>query len=549
MGNVSRRSFVKIAGVGAASLSFAGLLSACSADEDSSGSASNTKPSTLVEGQVIVAMNTGSEPAAGFDPLVSWGCGEHVHEPLIQSTLITTDVDMNFVNDLATSYECSEDGLTWTFIVRTDAKFTDGQPLTAEDVAFTLNGILESDGAQADLSMVSTVVALDAETVVITMKKPFSALLHILAVIGIVPTHAYDQSYGTHPIGSGRYMLEQWDQGQQVILVANPDYYGEKPLMERVVVVFMEEDAALAAVQAGQVDIAFTSAIFSDQQLSGYEMLACETVDSRGISLPIVEPGTTRVDGGTEYPAGNAVTSSLAVRQAINYAVDRDKLIENVLNGYGSPAYSVCDGMPWASADMVVKTNITQAQELLAKDGWVLGSDGVLEKDGVRASFDLIYSANDSARQALASEFANQLAEIGIEVKTVGLGWDDIYPRQFSDPVLWGWGSNSPSELYELNYSSGWGNFSCYENAESDAYFDAALAVPSIEDSYDLWHKAQWDGKQGPAPQGEATWVWLANVDHLYFKREDLDVAKQKPHPHGHGWSLVNNVDQWKWLA
>ncbi len=77
-----------------------------------------------------------SEPAAGFDPLFSWGCARHVHEPLIQSTLITTDADLNFVNDLATSYECSSDGLTWTFHIRDDAHFTDGEQLTAHDVAF-----------------------------------------------------------------------------------------------------------------------------------------------------------------------------------------------------------------------------------------------------------------------------------------------------------------------------------------------------------------------------------------------------------------------------
>ena len=59
--------------------------------------------------------------------------------------------------------------------------------------------------------------------------------------------------------------------------------------------------------------------------------------------------------------------------------------------------------------------------------------------------------------------------------------------------------------------------------------------------------KAMWDGTEGVAPKGAATWAWIANVDHLYFKREGLDVAHQKPHPHGHGWSLVNNVDTWSW--
>ena len=141
------------------------------------------------------------------------------------------------------------------------------------------------------------------------------------------------------------------------------------------------------------------------------------------------------------------------------------------------------------------------------------------------------------------------MKELGIEVSIKGASWDDIYPHQYSDPILWGWGSNAPVETYELNYSTGWGNYACYENENVDSYLDEALAVPHVEDSYELFQKAQWDEatQQGVAPQGAATWVWLANVDHLYFKRVNLNVAKQKPHPHGHGWSLVNNVDTWSW--
>ena len=542
--NMTRRRFAQLIAAGGASVACAGVLSACGGNgADGSPSANDAG----VKNQVIVAMNMNSEPAAGFDPFVSWGCGEHVHEPLIQSTLITTDADLEFVNDLATEYYCADDGMTWYFTIRDDAKFTDGEPLTASDVAFTINGIIESEAAEADLSMVEKAVATDDTHVEITMTKPYNALLYTLAVVGIVPEHAHGEDYGANPIGSGRYMLEQWDRGQQVILKANPDYYGEAPKMERVVVVFMEEDAALAAVRAGQVDIAYTSATYSDQTSEGYELFACETVDSRGISLPSIAAGQTKADGAHEYPAGNDVTCDLAVRRAINYGVDRQAMIDNVLNGYGTPAYSVCDSSPWGSPDMKVETDVEAAKKLLDEAGWALGEDGIRSKDGVRAAFDMYYASDDSVRQALAAEFADQMKELGIEVSIKGASWDDIYPHEFATPILWGWGSNAPTELYELTYSKGWGNYACYDNAEIDSYLDEALAVPYIEDSYELFQKAQWDGTQGVAPQGAATWVWLANVDHLYFKRTGLEVAEQKPHPHGHGWSLVNNVDRWSW--
>ncbi len=542
--NMTRRRFAQLIAAGGASVACAGVLSACGGNgADGSPSANDAG----VKNQVIVAMNMNSEPAAGFDPFVSWGCGEHVHEPLIQSTLITTDVNLEFVNDLATEYYCADDGMTWYFTIRDDAKFTDGEPLSASDVAFTINGIIESEAAEADLSRVEKAVATDDTHVEITMTKPYNALLYTLAVVGIVPEHAHGEDYGANPIGSGRYMLEQWDRGQQVILKANPDYYGEAPKMERVVVVFMEEDAALAAVRAGQVDIAYTSATYSDQASEGYELFACETVDSRGISLPSIAAGQTKADGANEYPAGNDVTCDLTVRRAINYGVDRQAMIDNVLNGYGTPAYSVCDSSPWGSPDMKVETDVEAAKKLLDEAGWASGEDGVRSKDGIRAAFDMYYASDDSVRQALAAEFADQMKELGIEVSIKGASWDDIYPHEFSTPILWGWGSNAPTELYELTYSQGWGNYACYDNAEIDSYLDEALAVPYIEDSYELFQKAQWDGTQGVALQGAATWVWLANVDHLYFKRTGLEVAEQKPHPHGHGWSLVNNVDQWSW--
>lgn len=545
-GRLTRRGFLSAAGA-CAGLAASAALAGCAGRQGAGGSSDSvvtSKGST----QVVIAMNPTSEPAAGFDPLVAWGCGEHVHEPLIQSTLITTDEDLNFVNDLATDYLCSSDGLVWTFTIRDDVVFSDGEPLSARDVAFTVNGAIDSAMSEADLSMVDRAVAVSDTVVELHLNKPHNALLYTLAVLGIVPEHAYGPEYGRNPIGSGRYVLERWEKGQQVIFTANPKYYGRKPSMERVVVVFMDEDAALAAVQKGEVDIAYTYATHARQAFEGYELAAYKTVDSRGVSLPSVPAGGTKlVEGDMAFNTGNDVTADVAVRRAINCGLDRDAVIEHVLDGYGKVAYSVGDGMPWSSPDMKVELDREKAARLLDEAGWKRGEDGVRSRDGVRAAFDIWYSSDDSVRQALANEFANQMAELGLEVTPRGGSWDEIYLHQFSQPVLWGWGSNSPVEVYELNYSTGWGNYSCYESEITDAYLDEALAQTDVEASYEYWRKAMWDGVEGVAPQGAATWAWIANVDHLYFKREGLDVAHQKPHPHGHGWSLVNNVDAWSW--
>lgn len=531
------------------------LLSGCGsagqAKEEREGSREESRTETADEGSraedtVVVAMSTSSEPAAGFNPCMNWGCGEHCHEPLIQSTLIRTTADMGFENDLAVDYGVSEDGLTWTFTIREDVQFTDGEALTAEDVAFTFQTALSTANSEADLSMLASVEAVDAATVVFHLNKPYNAFLYTLAVFGIVPEHCYDAaSYGEHPVGSGRYILKQWDRGQQVILEANPDYYGNAPQMQTVVVLFMEEDAALAAVKAGQVDVAYTSAIYSEEQIAGYHLFSCKSVDSRGISLPVVSSGKEVTDAGRVYAAGNDVTSNRALRQAMSYALDRQAMIDNVLNGYGQVAYSVSDHMPWSSADMVVPFDREKAMQILADGGWSdADGDGVLEKNGQKAEFTVYYAATDSVRQALTAEFSNQMKEVGIQVHYEGLGsWDELYTKMYSDPIIWGWGSNSPVENYQLYAANGACNYTGYASEKTDACLEAALAATDLEASYALWQQAQAD----VGPQGEALWVWFANIDHLYFVRDGLTIAEQKLHPHGHGWSLANNVDAWSW--
>lgn len=524
-----------------------GSLWGCSADSRSQADSSVSAEGESHDASVVVAMGPTSEPEAGFDPAFGWGAGEHVHEPLIQSTLTVTNTDLTIGYDLATDVSVSEDGLTWTVTIRDDVYFTDGDPLTAEDVAFTYNTVKESSSVN-DFTMLDQAQALDDTTVVFTMNRPFSIWPYTMAVVGIVPAHAYDPAtYGTNPIGSGRYILKQWDRGQQVILEANPDYYGEKPAMEQVTILFMEEDAAFLAAQAGQVDVAYTSATYSMETVEGYSLASYASVDNRGFNLPAIPAGEVNENG---VPVGNDFTSDVLVRRALNIGVDRQEMIDNVLNGYGTPAYSVCDQMPWYNEDSQVAYDPEGAAALLDEAGWLLGEDGIRKKDGKQAELVLLYSQGDSVRQALAVDFANQMEELGIVCSVEGVGWDTAYDRALSTPLLWGWGAHSPMELYNIYHTlpgTGSAQYSPYANEAVDAAMDEALACSDLEESYQLWQQAEWNGTTGVTQEGDIPWVWLVNIDHLYWVRDGLQVAEQKIHPHGHGWSVVNNVDQWSW--
>lgn len=480
---------------------------------------------------LTVVLPATSEPAAGFDPAFGWGAGEHVHEPLLQSTLTVTNPDLTIGYDLATAMEVSGDGLAWTVDIREGVKFTDGEPLTAQDVAFTYNTVKNTSSVN-DFTMLDRAEAVGDTTVVFHMARPFSIWPYTMAVVGILPEHAYDPAnYGSNPIGSGRYMLKRWDRGQQAILESNPDYYGPQPRMEQVAILFMEEDAAFLAVQAGQADLAYTSAPYAGQNVDGYSLLSVRTVDNRGVNLPVTM---------------SSPTMELPVRQAINMGIDRQRMIDHVLNGHGTPAYSVCDGMPWYSPVNEVEYDPEGAKALLDEWGWPAGPDGIRVRgaSGMKLSLTIYYIVGDSVRQGLAAELANQLRELGIQADIKGVGWDTAYDDALFSPLVWGWGAHTPMELYNIYHTDperGTARYSPYSCEMTDSLLDEALACTGLEESYTLWQQAQEE------IAGDVPWVWLVNVDHLYWVRDGLHVAEQKIHPHGHGWSVVNNVDQWEW--
>ncbi|MDR2456042.1 MAG: ABC transporter substrate-binding protein, partial [Deltaproteobacteria bacterium] len=454
--------------------------------------------------------------------------------------------DITIGNDLATSYAISDDGLTWTFKIRDDVKFTDGEPLEASDVAFTYNSAMKQ-AIEADLSMIDRVEAPDKTTVVFHFNKPYSPFAYIAAVVGIVPEHAYNPAtYGANPIGSGRYVLKQWDKGEQVIMEANPGYYGRKPKIKRVAVVFMSEEASYAAAQAGTVDVAFTEAPFTVRPIPGYKIIAFKSVDIRGINLPVIPAGGVRRDAaGRELPAGNDATSHLALRRAVNYAIDREAIVKNVLLGYGTVSFSECLGEPWDNKDMIITPNPAKSKEFMEADGWKLNSDGVYEKNGQKAEFDLLYIASNSARAGIAMAVAEMLGEVGIKVNPVGSSWDQIAPRANATPHVFGAGMHSPSGVISHYYTGR--NSSSYSNPKVDGLIDQALAASTVAASYPLFQAAQGAGPGGVTPDGDSPWAWIAAVEHIYFARDGLNVVDKKIHPHGYGWTLTNNVDQWYW--
>jgi len=516
------------------------VITACAQGNNSA----NTTVEKINRDELVVAI--GGEPEDGFDPTTGWG---RYGSPLFQSTLLKRDKDMNIINDLATAYEVSPDGLRWTVKIRNDIKFSDGEPLTAKDVAFTFNTAAGS-GSVVDLANLQKAEAIDNETVVFTLKEPQSTFINLLISLGIVPEHAYDDNYRENPLGSGPYKLVQWYKGQQLIVEANPYYYGPEPYFKKITFLFLSEDAAFAAAQAGQADVVSIPAAFAQKAVPGMKLVEVPSVDNRGIMFPMVPAGGKTEDGN---PLGNDVTSDIAIRKAINVAIDRQALVDGVLEGFGTPAFTVCDGLPWWNPETVFKDNDPEkAKQLLADGGWQdSDNDGILEKGNLKAEFSLLYPASDQTRQSLAIAVADMLKPLGIKINVEGKSWDEIYKKCYSEAVLYGWGSHSPMEMYNLYSSTRKGinsyNPGHYSNETVDEYMEKALRALSEEEAITYWQKAQWDGATGLSFHGDAPWAWLVNLHHLYLVNEKLDIGTPKIEPHGHGWPITDNIVEWKW--
>ncbi|ERT57474.1 peptide/nickel transport system substrate-binding protein [Peptoniphilus koenoeneniae] len=500
-----------------------------------------------------LVLGFGSEPEKGFDPITGWG---HYGTSIFQSALLKRDLDLNIVNDLAKEYSLSEDKLTYNVTLRDDVKWSDGEKFTAKDVEFTYNLAKEKNAPGSNLSRLASAKATGDYTIELKLDKPDISFVSSMCSLPIVPEHAYDEkTYGSNPIGTGPYKMVEWKVGQQLIIEPNENYYGEKSPFKKITFLFFKDtDASLATAKEKVCDVIRVPYTAHDINVEGYHIESLDTVDNRGISMPM-EKNTGKVTGDETLapgsPIGNNVTSDIAIRKALNIAIDRKKIIDEVLDGQGSVASSIADGMPWFNEETRITNDgdIEGAKKILAEGGWKLNDKGILEKDGVEAKFNLYLAYKD--REDIALQFAKTAKELGIEVNVEYGDWDAITPHMYSDAIFFGWGGYDPLEMY-YNYSGTmvgreYYNANYYDNKTVNEHFEKGLSATSAEGLNEEFKKAQFDGQTGLSSLGDCPWIWILNENHLYLVRDDLDIGKQKIQPHGGGWPIVDTISNWKW--
>ncbi|MCQ2970935.1 MAG: ABC transporter substrate-binding protein [archaeon] len=495
---------------------------------------------------IVAAYSHGGEPEAGFDPILGWN---YYSEPLIQSTLLKMTRGMKYENDLAKSWEANSDFTEYTVKIRDDVKFTDNTTLDAEDVAFTYNEAKKS-GASLDLSSMENATAVDKQTIKFELNRPDSTFVDKFAYIGIVPSDSYNnETYGANPIGSGPFKFVQWDKGQQVILEKNPDYYGKEIKFDKLTILFEQNEAAFNAAKNKEVDIAAVPLSYANETVDGYNMHLMDTIDVRGLSLPVQNnTGKLSEDGN---PIGNNITADKSIREALNYGINRTAICKGALNGIGVPNYDgIAHLLPWANNESAIDDgDVDKAKDILEKGGWKdTDGDGIVEKDGKKASINVYYSSNAPERQAIAVTIAEEAKEFGIEVNATGSNWDEMDKIKNTDPVVWGFGSTDPSTMWSEYYSDqatvGYNNPALINNSAVDKHIDNAMKSDR-ESSYAEWSAVSWDGQTGISPKGDAAWLWVGEIKYGYFVDESLDISNNTELIQPHGGDIFGNIYDW----
>jgi peptide/nickel transport system substrate-binding protein len=466
------------------------------------------------------------------------------------NALLKVDTDSEYVGDLATDWSVSDDALVYTFRLREGVQFSDGSDFTAEDVVFTFDAVKDNqaNNENVDLSKLREAAAIDEYTVAFTLSEPFSPFLDTVALLGVVPSDAYDsETFDQFPIGTGAWKVVQYDPDQQIIVEANENYYEGAPAIPRVTLVYLDGEAALPAARSGDLDISMVTPNYASEQIDGMHLEALETMDVRNISLPVrPETKTTNADG-EEVTVGNNVTSDVNVRKALAIGIDRKAIIENAFGGVGKPAFGFTDNLIWADTAIREDNRREEAKELLEAAGWTdADGDGIREKDGTPCAFTVYAASSDNDRYLLAAALSEDAKELGIDIGVKTASWDEFAKLQYSSGIVWGWGQYSPTVLDSLLNSAQFmaGPFSNvvgYENAEADARIKAAYDSNNRTDAIGHWKQVQRIANE------DYPYLYLVNIEHCYFVSDRLDISAdtQIPHPHGHGSPIICNMKDW----
>ncbi len=402
--------------------------------------------------------------------------------------------------DLAESWQVSEDGKSYTFLMRRDAEWHDGRPVSADDAVYTYQTL-----ASRDLPTDPEIIALwsqvkperqDQATLRLSMAQPFSPFLSYTTV-GLAPNHIYQginpkalTANGPNIVGSGMFRLKQASM-DQVVLEANPKAYSGRPRLDTLDFRFFRDDAAVAAALVnGNVDGALLYPTTGKEAMDRIASLKDMTVRY----LPRANYSVLFLN------SGNPIFQNKLVRKALSAGINRDELVTNIAGGFGRAADNPIPIDSWAfnSNAPSARFDPTEAAKLLDEAGWKTGATAVREKDGQSLRFSLLTN-NDKVRVSTAEDIARQYKRLGVQVDVqasgiTGLMQNFLIPRKY-DAILFGMDPGYDPDPYPYWHSTQTStdglNVAAYTNPEMDTLLGRARTAGSIEERKQLYARFQ----------------------------------------------------------
>ena len=402
--------------------------------------------------------------------------------------------DFSILPNMAESWTSSEDGLTWTYKLRSDMKWSDGVPMTAEDVAYTITRSVQ-DGWWNHTTVTGnlTATATDAQTLVVTSSVP-DPKLPILDVY-IVPKHIYEKisaedlpNYlADDNVSGGPFQIVERKEGEFIRLVQNPNWFGKKPAMDQLIFrTFETAEAQYNALKAGDLDAVddVPGKIFAT-------IMAGDEPNITGIAGNQGSFSELAMNSGcpTGIGDGHVALQDPNVRRAINWSLDRQLMVDKVLNGFGKPAVGISASANPAfdyqvEADQTYSYDPAKAMALLDEAGWIdTNGDGVRDKDGVELK--LRYFDRSVGGASDTTPFITGfLKDVGIATDVKTFDEDSLAAIQSKsefDLYTWGWSpyadpdnmlSNFTSSAVPTDPAVGGYNDGNWCNAEYDALYE-----------------------------------------------------------------------------
>jgi peptide/nickel transport system substrate-binding protein len=379
---------------------------------------------------------------------------------LAYSTLMTEQLDGSYAGLLAESWSESEDGLVWTFTLRPNIKWHNGEALTAEQVAWNINAFIQnSDGWVTNYGYIIGFVearALDERTLEIELEYPISNMEFRVSFLYIVYPPDFEgfttpedlQDFTNFsPIGTGPFKINTLDKDQRVLILdANADYFDGRAKLDQLIYrTFDNSDALIQALRVGDVDFAAEVPTSAFKTVETFEGVTAVALSGRSLSQVILNSAP---DDHDPTPNRNPAIIDPAVRLAIATAINKQDLVDVVLQGQGTPGIGIIPptlgGGFWFNNNLTdVQFSIDEANRILEEAGYVLEDDGVRAKDGVRLEMRLQFPSDSSNYPRAADMIANWLNQIGIKATPSAVDPDSLVvatnPNADFDLVIWGW--------------------------------------------------------------------------------------------------------------